>query len=114
MSRPNCVELSHNCEDGWYLYLREYLTAALASDSNYPLPHIALAMHQSLHFASLHVDNVGMLYSVFGVIQDLRNAVGSGRVSNFPENSVTNVYGSMLLALRGGGWVSIFQKKSVT
>ena len=36
-------------------------------------------------------------------IQGLRNAVGVGWVSAFPENSVTKVYGSTLLALRGGG-----------
>ena len=41
----------------------------------------------------------------------LRNAVGGGRASDFPEKSVTKMYGSMLLALRGGGWVSNFQKK---
>ena len=31
----------------------------------------------------------------------LRNAVGGGRVSDFPEKSVTKMYGSTLLALRG-------------
>ena len=44
----------------------------------------------------------------------LRNAVGGGGVSAFPEKSVTKVYGSTLLALRGGGWGSNFQEKSVT
>ena len=49
----------------------------------------------------------------------LRNAVGGGGaggggVSAFPERSVTKVYGSTLLALRGGGWGSNFQEKSVT
>ena len=29
----------------------------------------------------------------------------------FPEKTVTKMYGSTLLALRGGGWVSNFQKK---
>ena len=43
----------------------------------------------------------------------LRNALGGGRVSDFPEKSVTNVYGSTLFALRGGGPVSNFQEKSV-
>ena len=42
----------------------------------------------------------------------LRNAVGGGRVSDFPEKCVTKIYGSTLLALRGGGWVSNFQKKN--
>ena len=37
-----------------------------------------------------------------------------GGVSSFPGNSVMKVYGSMLLALRGGGCVLIFQKKSIT
>ena len=31
----------------------------------------------------------------------LRNAVGGGRVSDFPEKTVTKMYGSTLLALRG-------------
>ena len=44
----------------------------------------------------------------------LRNAVGGGGVSAFPEKSVTKVYGSTLLTLRGGGWGSNFQEKSVT
>ena len=38
----------------------------------------------------------------YGAIQVLRNAVG--RVSDFPEKSVTKMYGSTLLALRAG-WV---------
>ena len=37
----------------------------------------------------------------FGAIQVLRNAVGGGRVSDFPEKSVTKMYGSTLLAIRG-------------
>ena len=41
-----------------------------------------------------------------GVIQVLRNAVGGGRVSNFTEKSVTKMYSSTLLALRGG-WVCV-------
>ena len=44
----------------------------------------------------------------------LRNAVGDGRVSDFFEKSVGKMYGSTLLALRGGGWVSNIQKKSIT
>ena len=61
---------------------------------------------------------MGVVYSVcnpsLGAIQVLRNARGVGgcQISR-PENSVTKVYASMLLALRGGGWVSIFQKKRV-
>ena len=43
-------------------------------------------------------------------IQVLRNTVG---VSKCDEKSVSKVYGSMLLELRGGGWVSIFQKKAL-
>ena len=46
-----------------------------------------------------------------GAIQVLRNAVGGERVSDFPEKSVIKINGSTLLALRGGGWVSIVQKK---
>ena len=38
----------------------------------------------------------------------------SGDVSDFLEKNVTKMYGSMLLALRGSGWVYNFQKKSVT
>ena len=45
----------------------------------------------------------------------LRKAVGSGRVSDFHEKSVTKVYGSTLLPLREGGWVGVeFPEKSVT
>ena len=36
----------------------------------------------------------------------LFNAIGGGWVSAFLEKSVTEVYGSTLLALRGGGWGS--------
>ena len=39
---------------------------------------------------------------------------GVGGVFDFLEKSVTKVYCSMLLALRGGGWGSNFQKNSVT
>ena len=43
----------------------------------------------------------------------LHNAVSGGRVSDFPEESVMNMYGSTLLALRGGGWVCVeFPEKS--
>ena len=49
--------------------------------------------------------NVGKIN--IGAIQVLRNAVGGGRVSEFPEKSVTKMYGS---ALRGGGRVLNFQK----
>ena len=44
----------------------------------------------------------------------LRNAVGGGGVSVFTEKNVTKMYGSMLLALRGGGWGSNFQEKNRT
>ena len=40
--------------------------------------------------------------------------VGGGGVSAFPEKSVTKVYSSMLLVLRGGGWGSNFQEKNVS
>ena len=44
----------------------------------------------------------------------LHNAVGGGRVSDFlGGKSVTKMYGSTLLALRGGGWGSNFQKKAL-
>ena len=42
----------------------------------------------------------------------LRNAVRVG-VSDFPEKSTMKVYGSTLLELRGGGWVSNVQVKSI-
>ena len=38
---------------------------------------------------------------------------GGMSLSDFPEKSVTKVNGSMLLALRGGGWVSNIQENSV-
>ena len=45
-------------------------------------------------------------------IQVLCNTVGGGGGGGkFPGKSIRKVYGSMLLVLRGGGWVSIFQKK---
>ena len=43
----------------------------------------------------------------------LRNAVGGGGGVSFHGKSVTKMYGSTLLALRGGGWGSNFQEKSV-
>ena len=51
---------------------------------------------------------------VLGAIQVLRNAAGGRGVSDFPGKSVTKVKSSMLLVLRGGGWRSNIQKKSVT
>ena len=46
----------------------------------------------------------------------IRNAVGGGGggVSAFTEKSVTKMYGSTLLALRGGGRGSNFQEKKCT
>ena len=38
---------------------------------------------------------------------------GGGRVSDFPEKNISKMYGSTLLALRGGRWVSNFQKESI-
>ena len=46
-----------------------------------------------------------------GAIQVLRNADGGGRVSTLLGKSVTKLEGSTLLALRGGGWGSIFPGK---
>ena len=43
----------------------------------------------------------------------LRNADGGGGCQNFRKN-VSKVYVSTLLALRGGGWGSNTQEKSVT
>ena len=51
---------------------------------------------------------------LIGTIQVLRNAVGGGGVSAFPEKSVTKVCGSTLLSLQGAGWGSNFQENSVT
>ena len=39
---------------------------------------------------------------------------GGGWVSNFQKKSFAKMYGATLLALRGDGWVSNFQKKSFT
>ena len=63
----------------------------------------------------LHITRLCCSVKVYylGAIQVLHNAVRVG-VSNLPEKSITKVYGSMLLALRGGEWVSIFHKISVT
>ena len=49
-----------------------------------------------------------------GVIQLLRKTMGDGDVCQNSQKKVMKVYASMLLALRGGEWVSIFQEKSVT
>ena len=43
----------------------------------------------------------------------LCNAVGGGRVSDFPEKNDTKMYGPMLLALRGSWQVPNFQKKAL-
>ena len=44
----------------------------------------------------------------------LSDAVGGGRVSNFHEKILTKMWGStLLLALRGGGWVPNFEKKAL-
>ena len=43
----------------------------------------------------------------------LHNVVGGGTVSDFPENSVMNMYGSTLLALRGVGGGPILRKKAL-
>ena len=56
----------------------------------------------------------GITMGRIGAIQVLRNAVGGGWVSAFPEKSVMKVYSSTLLASRRGGWGSNFQEKSVT
>ena len=44
----------------------------------------------------------------------IRNAVGGGGVSAFTEKSVAKMYGSTLLALRGGGWGVKFPGKKCT
>ena len=51
-----------------------------------------------------------MIITVLGATQVLRNAMGEGEWEDvtFLGKSVTKVYGSMLLALRGDGWVSIW------
>ena len=59
-------------------------------------------------------ENVCFRAVLEGAIQVLRNADGGRGVSDFVEKSITKVYCSMLLALRGGGWGSNFQKNSVT
>ena len=43
----------------------------------------------------------------------LRNGVGIKGDPISPENIVMKVYGSTLLVLQGGGWVSNFQEKNV-
>ena len=56
---------------------------------------------------------LNMVFLPIGVIQVLRNAVGGRWVSAFPEKSITKVYGSMLLALREGGWGQISREKAL-
>ena len=48
-----------------------------------------------------------------GHIQVLRNANGGGGCNVFRKKPVTDVYGSMLLALRGGGGGPISRKKAL-
>ena len=48
-----------------------------------------------------------------GPIQVIRNAVGGERVPDFPEMSIMKMYGSTLLALRGGGGCQISSKKEL-
>ena len=43
----------------------------------------------------------------------LGNAAGDGWVSAFPEKSITKVYGSTLLVLRGGGCGSDSMEKAL-
>ena len=59
-------------------------------------------------------NNMIYLISLLGAIQVFRNAEEDGRVSDFPGKNVTKMYLLTILALRRGGWVSNFQKKSVT
>ena len=47
-------------------------------------------------------------------IQVLRNAVGGGGCQLSQKFFFTKVYGSTLLALRGGGWGYNFKEKSAT
>ena len=51
----------------------------------------------------------------FRVLHLMIEVGGGGGVSAFPEKALrrSNVYGSKLLALRGGGWGSNFQDKNV-
>ena len=44
----------------------------------------------------------------------LRNADEGGGCQIFQGKCVTKAYGSTLLALRGGGWGSNYQEKSIT
>ena len=58
--------------------------------------------------------NVGVCWPgtkvTLGAIRVLRNALGG---ADFVEKCITKVYGSTLLALRGGWWVSNFQEKNM-
>ena len=58
----------------------------------------------SVHLSVVYISNLGQGPFNCYVTQ-------WGWVSNFLEKSVTKVYGSMLLALWGGGWVSIFPER---
>ena len=50
--------------------------------------------------------------SLSGAIQVLRNADGGwGQIFREKALAITKVYGSMLLAVRGGGWPFLREKK---
>ena len=88
-------------------------------------PNVSVVVLKNLHRIAKQMNAVelgeryfAMIILVYmtvgsGAIQVLRNAVGGGTVSGFPEKSITKMYGSTLLALRGGGWVSNFLKKAL-
>ena len=66
---------------------------------------MALQLLHSTQIINIELYFLGLMWAI--------QVVGGGRVSDFPEKYVTKMYGSTLLALRGGGWVSNFQEKSV-
>ena len=54
------------------------------------------------HSKPLAPQNLGAIH----VLVRLRNAVGGGRVSEFPEKSITKMYGSNVISIMRG-WVGV-------
>ena len=74
--------------------------------------HVFVDRSECANVKVVHNRSCIIIY-IYGAIQVLRNALVGGRVSDFPEKSVTKMYGSTLLALRGDGWVSNLRKKAL-
>ena len=79
--------------------------------------NLSLTPHSSLEKDSLNHSRVSRRMSCLayrGAIQVLRNADGGGGCPIFQKKTLRRCKLQRYLALRGGGWGSNFQEKSVT